>query len=145
MVGRGVWVLAFCVVLNGLGSGFGAGLRSLCRRCGFDWIVWWFMVNGVLFWWLVGWFCGCLFVCLFVYYCVFVGWRVLDCGRFVLLWLVVLSMWLNTCLPAVLWFVVAFVISYLCLCSRLLLVFASGWNFVVLVVCIMFGGCCLGL
>lgn len=92
----------------------------------FDWIVWWFMVNGVLFWWLVGWFCGCLFVCLFVYYCVFVGWWVLDCGRFVLLWLVVLSMWLNTCLPAVLWFVVAFVISYLCLCSRLLLVFASG-------------------
>lgn len=44
-------------------------------------------------------------------------------GRFVLLWLLVLSVWLITCLAAVLWFDVVFVASYLGLCSRLLLVF----------------------
>lgn len=44
-----------------------------------------------------------------------------------------------------LWFDVVFVVSYLGLCSRLLLVFVFSWNDVVVVVCIMFGGCCLGL
>lgn len=44
-------------------------------------------------------------------------------GRFVLLWLLVLSVWLITCLIAVLWFDVVFVVGYLGLCSRLLLVF----------------------